>query len=153
MPYRVYRVLKFSAQRGRRSVRVAVPVPVPVRLFHVTLRAAGSQIAHGRQPVLASAQFVDPIDIPRPDVYIDSTYRADDDDRTWADGGISNAENVELTWPQEDGLQPTKANLQYESDAVVATEDKRALAESIVDFFADKDFAQHMCDVLNYADI
>ena len=27
-----------------------------------------------------------------------------------------------------------------------------ALAESIIDFFADKDFAEHMCDVLNHAD-
>ncbi len=106
----------------------------------------------GGQPVLASAQFVDPIDIPDPDVDIDSTYNTDDNDRTWADDGISNAKKVELTWPQEDGLQPTKANLLYESDAVVATEDKTALAESLIDFFADKDFAEHMCDVLSHAD-
>jgi hypothetical protein len=107
----------------------------------------------GGQPVLASAQFVDPIEIPPPHVYIDTTYRADDgDDRAWADRGISNAEKVELTWPQEDGLQPTKANLQYESDSVVATEDKTALAESLIDFFADKDFGEQMCNVLNYAD-
>jgi hypothetical protein len=106
----------------------------------------------GGEPVLASAQFVDPIDIPAPDVDIDSTYNTDENDRMWANDGISNAKKVELTWPQEDGLQPTKANLQYESDAVVATEDKTALAESIIDFFADKDFAEHMCDVLKYAD-
>jgi hypothetical protein len=106
----------------------------------------------GGEPVLASAQFVDPIDIPPPDVDIDSTYQAGDNDRNWANDGISNAKKVELTWPQEDGLQPTNANLLHESDAIVATEDKTALAESIIDFFADKDFAEHMCDVLTYAD-
>jgi hypothetical protein len=106
----------------------------------------------GGQPVLAAAQFVDPVDIPPPDVDIDSTYQADENERTWADDGISKAKKVELTWPQQDGLQPTKANLLYESDSVVATEDKTALAESIIDFFADKDFAEQMCDVLAYAD-
>jgi hypothetical protein len=102
--------------------------------------------------VLASAQFVDPIDIPDPGVDIDSTYQADENERNWADDGISNAKQVELTWPQEDGLQPTNANLLYESDAIVAAEDKTALAESIIDFFADNDFAEQMCDVLSYAD-
>ena len=50
------------------------------------------------------------------------------------------------------GLPPTKAYLQYESDSVVAIEDKTLLAESELDIFADKDFGAHMCDVLTYAD-
>ncbi|HEY6310878.1 MAG TPA: hypothetical protein VIY52_08735 [Streptosporangiaceae bacterium] len=110
------------------------------------------------QPVLASAQLPDPVpvDIPPPDVDIDRTYQADEsqqDEGTWAVKGINNAESVESTKPQQDGLEPTKANLLYESDSVVATEDKAALDEYDVYYlFADKDMDAHICDVLNYAD-
>jgi hypothetical protein len=95
------------------------------------------------------------MDVPPPDIDIDSTYQADEsqqDEHTWAETGISKAQQVELTSPQQDGLQPTKANLLYESDSAVATEDKTALAEYTLDFFADKDIATHICDVLTYAD-
>lgn len=91
------------------------------------------------------------MDVPPPDVDIDSEYQADENQQTWADNGINNAKSVELTSPQQDGLQPTEANLLYESDSVVATEDNLLLAEYTLELSADNDLDAHICDVLGYA--
>jgi hypothetical protein len=110
----------------------------------------GHKSSSARQPVLAAAQLPS-VDVPPPDVDIDSEYQADEDQQTWADNGIKEAESVELTSPQEDGLQPTEANLLHESDSVVATEDKLLLDEYTLELSADKDLDAHICDVLGYA--
>lgn len=100
------------------------------------------------QPVLASAQLVDPI--PDPDIDIDLDPQAYQDQETWAQAEKEQASSLEV--PPQVGLQPTEANLQSVANGVVAREDKTLSAEDVIDYLAGDDFADQMCKLATALD-
>jgi hypothetical protein len=111
-----------------------------------------------RRPVLASAQFPDPVEVPDPDIDIDGERPPDSDipgQETWANQGMTNAERLaKLLAPQQEGLTPTDANLLHESQGVVARESKTLFDDDLVytELDDDPDYGHQMCEALDYLD-
>jgi hypothetical protein len=110
------------------------------------------------QPVLASAQFPSPVEVPDPDIDIDGERPPDSDQpgqESWANQGVDNAERlIKLLTPQQDGLAPTEVNLMHESQEAVAQESKTVFDDDLyyIEHDSDYDYGQQMCKALDYID-